>query len=81
VLEHVVQIREGTLAESHPDRLASEFVLARAYVSDGQIKQAVEMLEYVVRIKTRILAENDPSLHRSQRLLQYCYKRVEVVKG
>ncbi|KAH7238034.1 hypothetical protein BKA59DRAFT_502576 [Fusarium tricinctum] len=81
VLEHVVQIREGTLAESHPDRLASEFVLARAYVSDGQIKQAVEMLEYVVRVKTRILAENDPSLHRSQRLLQYCYKRVEVVKG
>ncbi|KAH7184338.1 nucleoside phosphorylase domain-containing protein [Fusarium oxysporum] len=48
LLEHVVAIREKTLAESHPSRLASQHELARAYQANGQIKEAVKLLEHRV---------------------------------
>ncbi|KAL9109383.1 MAG: hypothetical protein Q9187_008171 [Circinaria calcarea] len=60
LLEHVVKIRETTLAETHPDRLASQQVLARAYNANGQIEQAVELLKHVVKIKETTLAETHP---------------------
>jgi len=37
LLELVVTVRERTLAEDHPDRLASQHALAGAYESDGQV--------------------------------------------
>ncbi|EXA30643.1 hypothetical protein FOVG_17977 [Fusarium oxysporum f. sp. pisi HDV247] len=82
-LEHVVKTRERILAEGHPDRLASEHVLAGAYLvgvaylADGQTKKAVEMLEHVVAVEAGILADDDPSRHLSQDLLQYCYEKLE----
>ncbi|EXL95034.1 hypothetical protein FOIG_12469 [Fusarium odoratissimum NRRL 54006] len=88
MLEYVVKTRERISAEDHPDRLASEHVLAgaylydehelaRAYLYDGQTKKAIEMLEHVVAVEAEILAEDDPSRHLSQDLLQYCYERLE----
>jgi hypothetical protein len=49
LLEHVVAIREKTLAEDHPQRLVSQHALAQAYKANGQVKEAVELLEHVVR--------------------------------
>nr|CEG03615.1 unnamed protein product [Fusarium acuminatum CS5907] len=77
MLEHVVKTRKRILAEVHPDRLASQHELARAHLDDGQTKKAVEILERVVAVEAGILAEDDPSRHLSQDLLQYCYERLE----
>jgi hypothetical protein len=50
LLEHVVAVQESTVAEEHPSWLASQHELARAYRANGQIKQAVELLEHVVAV-------------------------------
>ncbi|KAL2700363.1 hypothetical protein AAEP93_008886 [Penicillium crustosum] len=70
LLEHVVAVRERTLDEEHPDRLASQHELARVYQSNGQIKQAVELLEHVVAVRERTLDEEHPDRLASQRALQ-----------
>ena len=61
LFQKVVNIRATTLDESHSDRLASQCELAGAYEANSQIKQAVELLEQVVKIKEIILNENHPS--------------------
>ncbi|RKK80963.1 hypothetical protein BFJ68_g16127 [Fusarium oxysporum] len=78
-LEHVVKTRKRILAEDRPRRLASEHMLARAYLADDQTRKAVKMLEHVVAVEAGILAEDDPSRHLSQDLLQYCYEKLEGV--
>lgn len=40
-----VKMREQTLAEDHPSRLTSEHVLASTYQANGQVKEAVSLLE------------------------------------
>ena len=57
LLEQVVKIVETTLAETHPDRLASQYVLAIAYRANRQVEKAVELLEQVVKIEGTTLAE------------------------
>ena len=42
--------RQGHFSEEHPSRLASQHALAIAYKADGQVKEAVELLEQVVGI-------------------------------
>ena len=44
--------------------------LAIAYRSDGQIKQAVEILEHVVAVRERTPDEDHPDRLASQRALQ-----------
>ncbi len=51
LLEQVVKIEEQTLAEDHPSRLASQQVLAGVYRANGQVKEAVSLLEQVVKIQ------------------------------
>ncbi|KAM0346534.1 hypothetical protein ACHAP4_011692, partial [Fusarium culmorum] len=46
ILGHVVAIEETTLAENHPDRLASQHALAGAYQANGQVAEAVKLLEH-----------------------------------
>ena len=70
LFEHVVEIREQTLAETHPDRLASQHELAGAYRSNRQIKEAVQLLEHVVEIREQTLAETHPSRLASKSLLR-----------
>ena len=57
------------LKEDHPDRLASQHALAGAYQADGQIKEAVKLLEQVVAIREKVLKEDHPSRLASQRTL------------
>ncbi|OBT39283.1 hypothetical protein VE00_10598 [Pseudogymnoascus sp. WSF 3629] len=66
LLEQVVKIKEATLAEDHPSRLASQHELAIAYQANGQVKEAVELLEQVVKIEEATLAEDHPSRLASQ---------------
>ncbi|EGU73588.1 hypothetical protein FOXB_15901, partial [Fusarium oxysporum f. sp. conglutinans Fo5176] len=48
LLEHEAAVKRTTLAEDHPDLLASQHTLAGAYQANGQIKEAVKLLEHVV---------------------------------
>jgi tetratricopeptide (TPR) repeat protein len=73
LLEQVVKIREQIQAEDHPDRLASQYELARAYLANGQVKEAVQLLERVVKIEKQILAEDHPDRLTSQNGLARAY--------
>ncbi|KAF6801031.1 phosphorylase superfamily protein, partial [Colletotrichum musicola] len=74
LLEHVVEVREETLDEGHPDRLASQHVLARAYQADGRVKEAIELLEHVVEVQEKTLDEGHPHRLASQHTLAYAYE-------
>ncbi|SLM40558.1 Tetratricopeptide-like helical domain [Lasallia pustulata] len=76
----VVKIRESTLAESHPDRLASQHALAGAYEANGQVKEAVKLLEQVVKIRESTLAESHPDRLASQHALAGAYEANGQVK-
>jgi hypothetical protein len=80
LLEQVVKIREQTLAEDHPSRLASQHALARAYQANGQVKEAVSLLEQVVKIWEQTLAEDHPSRLASQHTLAGAYQANGQVK-
>ncbi len=69
LLEQLVRIRDTSLSEDHPDRLASQHELARAYQANGQIRQAVQLLEQVVRIRETTLNEDHPRRLASQHAL------------
>lgn len=69
LLEHVLAVGGQTLCEEHPDRLASEHELARAYQTDGQIKRALELLENVIDIEEKTLVEEHPNRLASQHIL------------
>ncbi|KAF5615634.1 kinesin light [Fusarium sp. NRRL 25303] len=74
ILGNVVTVRETTLAESHPSRLASQHELARAYQANGQIAEAVKLLKHVVAVKETTLAESHPSRLASQHVLAGAYQ-------
>jgi hypothetical protein len=57
------------LAEDHPDRLTSQQNLAKAYLANGQVKEAVQLLEHVVAIRERVLADDHPHRLASQGVL------------
>jgi tetratricopeptide (TPR) repeat protein len=73
LLEHVIKVRKTTLAETHPDRLASQHELARAYKAHGQIKEAIELLEHTVKVQKTTLAEPHPNQLHSQHELAGAY--------
>ncbi|WKT41991.1 Nucleoside phosphorylase domain [Fusarium oxysporum f. sp. vasinfectum] len=74
LLKYVVAVRETTLAENHPDRLASQHELAIAYQANGQITEAVKLLQHVVAVEETTLAENHPDRLASQHALAGAYK-------
>ena len=45
------------MSENHPDRLASQHELARAYYYSGQVTRAVELQQHVVKIRQSTLPE------------------------
>ena len=69
LLEHVVGIQKTTLAEDHPDRLASQHALGSAYQANRQVREAVKLLEHVVGIRETTLAEDHPDRLASQHAL------------
>ncbi|KAJ6197791.1 kinase subdomain-containing protein [Bipolaris maydis] len=74
LLEHIVKVKETTLAETHPSRLASQHALAGAYDANGQLKEAVELLEHVVKMRETTLAETHPDRLASQHALAGAYR-------
>jgi hypothetical protein len=68
------------LAEDNPDRLASQGVLASAYQANGQVKQAVALLEHVVIVQEASLAEDHPVRLASQHALAGAYRANGQVK-
>ncbi|KAI9706228.1 MAG: hypothetical protein M1812_008242, partial [Candelaria pacifica] len=72
--------RQGHFAEDHPDRLASQHMLAIAYQADGQVKKAVELLEQVLAIEEKVLAEDHPDRLASQHELAIVYRADGQVK-
>ncbi|KAL8365128.1 hypothetical protein RB595_004105 [Gaeumannomyces hyphopodioides] len=80
LLEHVVAVRGRTLSEEHPDRLASQHVLAGAYEADGQVTKAVGLLEHVVAIRGKTLSEEHPDRLASQHVLAGAYEADGQVK-
>ena len=74
LLEQVVKIEKTTLAETHPDWLASQYILAGAYKANGQTEEAVKLLERVVKIPKTMLAETHPDWFVSQHELARAYK-------
>jgi hypothetical protein len=71
LLEHVVKVRETTLKETHPSRLASQHALAGAYRANGQTKEAVALLEHVVQVKQTTMADIHPSRLVSEQALAH----------
>lgn len=67
LLVHVVKVQEK-LAEDHPSRLASQHVLAIAYVANEQVNEAAELLKHVLKVEEK-LAEDHPSRLASQHAL------------
>lgn len=53
-------VRKETLDEKDYYRLASEHQLACAYLNDGRIKDAIEILERIVALESEILVHDDP---------------------
>ncbi|KAH8591237.1 hypothetical protein B0O99DRAFT_520040 [Bisporella sp. PMI_857] len=64
---------KSQLLEEHPDRLASEHELARAYLYNRQTKQAITLLEDVVAIEKKTLAKEHPDRLVSQQVLALAY--------
>jgi tetratricopeptide (TPR) repeat protein len=72
--EQLAHIRGRTLAEDHPDLLASQHVLASTYQANGQIQEAISLLEKVVQIEAQTLAEDHPDRLASQHVLADAYQ-------
>ncbi|KAK3081914.1 hypothetical protein LTS18_012381 [Coniosporium uncinatum] len=68
-LQDSCEWRKRKLDKDDPDLLLSQHVLAMAYQANGQVKQAVELLERVVAIKAEVLAEDHPSRLVSEQVL------------
>ncbi|KAG4431351.1 hypothetical protein IFR05_013165 [Cadophora sp. M221] len=73
LLEKLVKAREATIVKDHPDLLASQHTLARAYNANGQVKDAVELHEQVIKIREVTLAKDHPDLLDSQHMLACTY--------
>ncbi|KAF5243716.1 hypothetical protein FAUST_2711 [Fusarium austroamericanum] len=73
LLEHVVAMRDVTLAESHPDRLESQSELAMAYQENGQHGKAAELLEHLTAVRENTDAEDSPDLLKLQHQLANAY--------
>jgi Tfp pilus assembly protein PilF len=65
--------KQGASAEDNSDRLTSQHQLAHAYLANGQITEAVETLEHVMKVREK-LAEDHPSRLASQHALAGAYK-------
>ncbi|KAF2269765.1 TPR repeat protein [Lojkania enalia] len=69
-----------TFVKSNLDRLLSQHVLATAYQANGQIKEAVQLLEGVVAIRQKVLAEDHPERLASQHNLATAYQANGQIK-
>jgi tetratricopeptide (TPR) repeat protein len=78
-LEESRELRKE-LSEDHVDRLLTEHYLAGAYLANGQVKEAMQLLEHEVAIRVRVLAEDHPDRLASQHELAAAYQANGQVK-
>jgi Tetratricopeptide repeat len=71
LLEQVVKIKKQILAEDHPDRLSSQYVLATIYWDLDRYSDAVQMMKHVVRIRRQALDEQHTDQKASEAWLEY----------
>ena len=71
LLEKVVAIRATTLEETHPNRLTSQHKLASAYKANGQVTEAIKLLEQVIEAKRLIFHKGHPSCVESEAAPSY----------
>ena len=71
LLEQVVKIREQTLAEDHPSRLASQQVLATVYWDYDRRNAALSITKRIVKIRRRVLDEHHPARTGFEAWLEY----------
>ncbi|KAF1967823.1 hypothetical protein BU23DRAFT_658013, partial [Bimuria novae-zelandiae CBS 107.79] len=71
-LEECCRLRE-VLAETHPNRLQSQHALGSLYKADGRTKEAVAMVEHIVKVQETTLAETHPNRLQSQHQLGTVY--------
>jgi hypothetical protein len=64
-------IREQTLAEDHPDRQASQYVLATMYWDVGRHNTALQMTKHIVEIRQQVLDERHPAQRGSEAWLEH----------
>ncbi|CAN9172465.1 unnamed protein product [Alternaria alternata] len=72
-LEECYRCRKG-LHENDPDRLSSEHALSISYEANGQVEDAVRLLEHVVGVRNDTLAETHPDRLASQHQLGVSYR-------
>ena len=70
LLEKVVKIEEQTLAEDHPDRLASQQNLAAYYWKLGDHATAFNIMTRVVEVRKQALHESHPDRQCSEAWLR-----------
>ena len=72
IYENVFEARARRLAEDDPKRLESQNDLAVAYNENEQIKEAVELLQHVVKVRAE-LPDNDQARLKSEHTLAQAY--------
>jgi tetratricopeptide (TPR) repeat protein len=70
----------SSLPEEDAEKLLTQQVLASTYQANGQVQDAVRLLEHVVAIQERVLAEDHPSRLASQHELARAYQANGQVK-
>jgi Tfp pilus assembly protein PilF len=66
------RLRE-VLGKDDPNRLSLQHSLAFAYIENGQVQKAVELLEHVVEVRGKLLEEEHPNRLASQHQLAGAY--------
>jgi hypothetical protein len=74
LLEQVVKISEQTLAEDHPDQLASQQVLTTFYWDFNRRNTALDITKRIVKIRRQVLDEHHPARTDSKAWLKYFEK-------
>ena len=69
----VLESRALRLTKDHPDQLSAQSALAQAYERNGQTKEAIILLEQVVKVEEN-LSEDHPSRLASQHELASAYQ-------
>ncbi|KAM0547291.1 hypothetical protein ACHAPJ_010426 [Fusarium lateritium] len=79
ILEHVVET-DKSREEGDSCRLESEQLLAIAYEENGQTEEALKLLKHVEKVKSKMFAENHPSLLRTQKRLISIYENNNMIE-
>ncbi len=73
IYKAVTKRQSLALTDDHPSRLALQRALALAYQANGQVEEAVQLLEHVVQVEEK-LADDHPSRLASQHALADAYQ-------